>query len=73
MSSLPTKVYSGVPQDLILAPLLFSVYMDQLITVEISQETKILLYAEDILMYKPTKSAQDLVHFPPMLVIFASS
>ena len=51
--STPANVSSGVPQGSILGPLLFILYMDSITLVQLSPDTKILLYADDILLYSP--------------------
>ena len=52
-SSTPADVSSGDPQGSILGPLLFILYMDSITLVQLSPDTKILLYADDILLYSP--------------------
>ena len=52
-SSTPADVSSGVPQGSILGPLLVILYMDSITLVQLSPDTKILLYADDILLYSP--------------------
>ena len=50
-SSSSKYALSGVPQGSVLGPLLFLIYIDSL---ELSGSSKISLYADDVLLYKPT-------------------
>ena len=52
-------VCSGVPQGSILGPLLFLIYINDLSNLALSQGAKILLYADDILLYKPINTPID--------------
>ena len=45
-------VLSGVPQGSILGPLLLLVYMNDLVNVSLSQGCEIVMFADDILMFK---------------------
>ena len=47
------QVLSGVPQGSVLGPLLFLIYMDTIFSIQLSEGTKMSLYADDILIYKP--------------------
>ena len=58
-SSALIPVTSGVPQGSILGPLLFIVYMNSISQVPLSSGTKLLLYADDIVMYRPVNSQSD--------------
>ena len=55
--SLP--VTSGVPQGSVLGPLLFIIFMSDINSVNLSHESKLLLYADDILLYRPVTSGND--------------
>ena len=61
MSSNWLPVKSGVPQDSVLGPLLFSLYID-LMDIDFSPGTEILLFADDILLYKPIWVPTDVNH-----------
>ena len=60
--SLPMRVASGVSQGSILVPLLFLIFIDDISGVNISDGSKIVLYADDILLYRPITSPEDLQH-----------
>ena len=62
VSSLPMSVASGVPQGSILGPLLFLIYINDIVTVNIFDGSKIILYADDILLYRPISLPQDFGH-----------
>ena len=57
-SWLPVK--SGVPQGSILGPLLFLVFINDLFSVPLSEGSTIMVYADDILLFKPLSSPSDL-------------
>ena len=61
-SSLDTPVLSGVPQGSVLGPLLFLVYIDNVSDVLLSDRSTLNLYADDMLLYKPVKSMEDIHH-----------
>ena len=54
------NVSSEVPQGSILGPLLFVLYMDSINHVPLSPDSKLLLYADDILFYSPIRQPSDI-------------
>ena len=58
-SSTYKPVTSGVPQGSILGPLLCIIFMNSISHIPLSEGAKIVLYADDILLYKPINSAGD--------------
>ena len=52
-------VTSGVPQGSILGPLLFPLYVNDLTKVPLSQDSTLILYADDIVLYKRITSSSD--------------
>ncbi len=62
VSSRPMSAVSGVPQGSILSPHLFLIYNDDIADVNLSVGSKIVLYADDILLYLPISLPEDLEH-----------
>ncbi len=59
VSSEPTGVGSGVPQGSIVGQLLFLIYVDNITKVNLSSGSRLVLYADDILLYRPISSLED--------------
>ena len=55
----PTRVTSGVPQGSILGPLMFNIFINSITDVHLSQDTELILYADDILLFKPIDNQTD--------------
>ncbi len=48
-----SHVTSGVPQGSILGPFLFLIYIDDIAKETLCEGSKLVLYADDILLYRP--------------------
>ena len=51
-----TLVRSGVPQGSVLGPLLFLIYINNITELHCSEQSRLSLYADDILLYMPSSS-----------------
>ena len=58
-SSDTTPVTSGVPQGSVLGPLLFLVYINCACSLPLTSGSKLTMYADDILLYKPIYCPED--------------
>ena len=70
-SSAKCHVSSGVPQGSVLGPLLFMLYIDDIAQVKMC-DGSILLYADDICLYRPILSCSDVTTFQKDIDILTS-
>jgi len=53
------SVTLGVPQGSVLGPLLFLIYIDEVTRVPLSDGTQLVLYADDMLLYRVNVCPED--------------
>ena len=59
VASKPLSAISGVPQGSVLGPLLFLIFINGIAELPLSPESKLVMYADDILLYRPIRQAYD--------------
>ena len=57
--SMPLFVISGVLQESVLWPLLFLIFINGALELPLSPKSKLVMYADDILLYRPIRQASD--------------
>ena len=58
-TSTALPVISGVPQGSVLGPLLFLLYVNDINDLSLSEGSKLVMYADDVLLYRPIISEND--------------
>ena len=59
VSSVPSRIVSGVPHGSILGPMLFLIYIDHITQVNLTAVSRLVLYADDIQLYRPISFFED--------------
>lgn len=62
-TSISCSVTSSIPQGSILGPLPCSCFMDSITEIQLFSNTKLVLYTDDMLLYKPKNNNQDVPGF----------
>ena len=57
-----TTVLSGVLQGTVLGPSLFLIYIDDLARLPLLDGAQVVLYADDLLLFRPIQSQEDCHH-----------
>lgn len=71
-SSSWATVISGVPQGSVLGPLLFILFINDVTNVRLSVNSDLNLYADDMVLYKPVRSAVDVTEFQEDINLIAN-
>ena len=58
-ANVTAAVSSGVPQGSVLGPILFIIYVNDLLNIDVRTGNKTHLYADDVLLYKTISSTSD--------------
>ena len=61
VSSSEVHAVSGVPQGSVLGPPLFKLYINGVTDLRLTTGSKLMLYADDLILYKPIKKQEDYI------------